>query len=68
MVIHFYFLFFIISFTNMMLIVITADTKDVKPKYVRHVDAVHDFCTSYVSPVVAAIALFLVPIVIIWGV
>jgi len=68
MVIHFYFLFILISFTNMMLIVITADTKDVKPKYVRHVDAVHDFCANYMSPAIVLIALILIPTVIIWGV
>jgi hypothetical protein len=52
----------------MMLIVITADTKDVKPKYVRHVDAVHDFCANHMSPAIVLIALILIPTVIIWGV
>ena len=68
MLIHFIFFFMLVGFTNIMLIVITADTKGLKPQYASKARALNTLCVEYIGPVIALMALILIPTVIIWGV
>ena len=68
MIIHFIFFFMLVGFTNIMLIIITADTEGLKPQYASKARALHTLCVEYIGPVIALMALILIPTVIIWGV
>ena len=60
--------FFVLCFTSIMFIIISADTRYIKPEYVERMEYLNDLLVKRLAPVLAAIALCLIPIVIIWGV
>ena len=68
MLFQFYIYFIVLSFTSIMFIIISADTRHIKPEYVERVEYLHDVLLKYVAPAIALISLGLIPIVIIWGV
>ena len=68
MLIYSSFLFLLVGFINIFLIIITADTSYLKPKYASRLNALHIVCVEYVGPVIALGALILIPTVIICGV
>jgi hypothetical protein len=60
--------FIVLSFTSIMFIIISADTRHIKPEYVEHVEYMHDMLLKYAAPVIAVVSFFLIPAVIVWGV
>jgi len=60
--------FFILCFTSIFFIIISADTRYIKPEYLERMEYLNDLLVKRLAPVLAAIALCLIPIVIIWGV
>ena len=60
--------FIVLSITSIMFIIISADTRHIKPEYVERVEYLHDVLLKYVAPGIALISLCLIPIVIMWGV
>ena len=68
MLVEFCIYFFVLCFTSIMFIIISADTRYIKPEYVERMEYLNDLLVKRLAPVLAAIALCLIPIVIIWGV
>ena len=68
MLVEFCIYFFVLSFTSILFIIISADTSQLKPEYVERMEYLHDVLLKYVAPGIALISLCLLPIVIIWGV
>ena len=60
--------FFVLCFTSIMFIIISADTRYIKPVYVERIEYLNDGLTKRLAPLLAVIALCLIPVVIIWGV
>ena len=60
--------FFVLCFTSIMFIIISADTRYIKPEYVERIEYLNDVLTKRIAPLLAVIALCLIPVVIIWGV
>ena len=60
--------FFVLCFTSIMFIIISADTSQIKPEYVERMEYLNDVLVKYVAPGIALIALCLIPVVIVWGV
>ena len=59
--------FFILCFTSIFFIIISADTRYIKPEYVERMEYLNDLLVKRLAPVLAVIALCLIPIVIICG-
>ena len=68
MLVEFCIYFFVLCFTSIFFIVISADTSQIKPEYVERVEYLHDMLVKYVAPGIALISLCLIPVVIMWGV
>ena len=60
--------FFIMCFTSIMFIIISADTRYIKPEYVERMEYLNDVLVKRLAPLLAIISLCLIPAVIIWGV
>jgi len=60
--------FFVLCLTSLFFIVISADTRYIKPEYVERMEYLNDLLVKQLAPLLAAIALCLIPAVIIWGV
>ena len=60
--------FFILCFTSIFFIIISSDTSQLKPEYVERMEYLNDFLTRRLAPILAVIALCLIPVVIVCGV
>ncbi len=60
--------FIVLSITSILFIIISADTRYIKPEYAERLEYLNDMLVKYVAPAIALISLCLLPIVIIWGV
>ena len=60
--------FFILSFTSIFFIIISSDTSQLKPEYVERMEYLNDLLVKRLAPLLAVIALCLIPVVIVWGV
>ena len=60
--------FFIMCLTSIMFIIISADTRYIKPEYVERVEYLNDLLVKRLAPILAVVALCLIPVVILWGV
>ncbi len=60
--------FIVLSFTSIFFIIISADTRHIKPEYAERLDYLNDVLLKYVAPGIALTALCLIPIVIMCGV
>ena len=58
----------VLSFTSIFFIIISSDTKDLKPEYAERMDYLHDMLLKYVAPAIAFTAWCLLNAVIVWGV
>ena len=67
MLVKFCIYFFVLCFTSIFFIIISADTSQLKPEYVERVEFLHDVLVKYVAPGIALISLCLIPVVIMWG-
>ena len=61
-----YFIF--MCLTCIFFIIISADTRYIKPEYVERIEYLNDVLVKYVAPGIALTALCLIPVVILWGV
>ena len=60
--------FIVLSITSILFIIISSDTRHIKPEYAERLEYLNDVLLKYVAPAIALISLCLLPIVIIWGV
>jgi ABC-type glycerol-3-phosphate transport system permease component len=60
--------FFILCFTSIFFIIISSDTSQLKPEYVERMEYLNDVLVKRLAPILAAIALCLIPVVIVCGV
>ena len=60
--------FIVLSITSILFIIISADTRHIKPEYAERLEYLNDMLVKYVAPAIALISLCLIPVVIIWGV
>ena len=60
--------FFILCFTSIFFIIISSDTSQLKPEYVERMEYLNDVLVKRLAPLLAAVALCLIPVVILWGV
>ena len=68
MLVEFCIYFFVLCFTSILFIIISSDTSQLKPEYVERIEYLNDVLTKRLAPLLAVIALCLIPVVIIWGV
>ena len=68
MLVKFCIYFFVLCFTSIFFIIISADTSQLKPEYVERMEYLNDVLVKRLAPILAVIALCLIPVVIIWGV
>ena len=59
--------FFVLCLTSIFFIIISSDTSQLKPEYVERMEYLNDVLVKRLAPVLAVIALCLIPIVIICG-
>ena len=67
MLVEFCIYFIILSFTSMFFIIISSDTRHIKPEYVERVQFLNDMLVKYVAPGIMIISLFIIPLIIAWG-
>ena len=67
MIVYFSIYFILFGLLNMFFIIISADTRNLKPEYAERMDMLHTACVEYISPCYAAACLVLIPTVIMWG-
>ena len=60
--------FIVLSITSILFIIISADTRYIKPEYAERLEYLNDILVKYVAPGIALTALCLIPVVIICGV
>ena len=60
--------FFVLCLTSIFFIIISSDTSQLKPEYVERMEYLNDLLVKRLAPVLAVVALCLIPVVIIWGV
>lgn len=60
--------FFILCFTSIFFIIISSDTSQLKPEYVERMEYLNDVLVKRLAPILAAVALCLIPVVIVCGV
>ena len=60
--------FFILCFTSIFFIIISSDTSQLKPEYVERMEYLNDVLVKRLAPLLAAVALCLIPVVIVCGV
>ena len=60
--------FIVLSITSILFIIISADTRHIKPEYAERLEYLNDMLVKYVAPAIALISLCLIPVVIICGV
>ena len=68
MLVEFCIYFFVLCLTSILFIIISSDTSQLKPEYVERMEYLNDVLTKRLAPVLAVIALCLIPTVILWGV
>ena len=59
--------FIVLSITSILFIIISSDTRHIKPEYAERLEYLNDMLVQYVAPGIALTALCLIPIVIICG-
>ena len=57
-----------LSITSLFFIIISSDTRHIKPEYAARLDYLNDILVKYVAPGIALISLSLIPAVIVWGI
>jgi len=67
MLIPFAIYFMLFGFLNMFFIIISSDTKGLKPEYASRMNALNTLCVEYIAPYYAAACVIIIPTVIIWG-
>ena len=60
--------FIVLSITCILFVIISADTRYIKPEYAERLEYLNNMLVKYVAPGIAIISLCLIPIVIMWGV
>ena len=60
--------FFVLCLTSLFFIIISADTRRIKPEYVERMEYLNDVLVKRLAPILAVVALCLIPVVILWGV
>ena len=68
MLVEFCIYFIVLSITSILFIIISADTRHIKPEYVERMEYLNHVLVKYAAPAIALISLCLIPVVIIWGV
>ena len=60
--------FIVLCLISIFFIIISADTRHIKPEYAERMEYLNDVLVKYVAPGIALTALCLIPVVILWGV
>ena len=60
--------FIVLCLISIFFIIISADTRHIKPEYVERMEYLNDVLVKHVAPGFALTALCLIPVVILWGV
>ena len=60
--------FIVLSITSILFIIISSDTRYIKPEYAERLEYLNDLLVCRVAPVSAVVAAFLIPTIIIVGV
>ena len=60
--------FIVLSITSIFFIIISADTRHIKPEYVERMEFLNHVLVKYAAPAIAVVSFFLIPAVIVWGV
>ena len=68
MLVYFSIYFILFGILSIFFIIISSDTKDLKPEYAERMDTLNAVFVEYVAPCYAATCLILIPTVIILGV
>ena len=67
MFIYFSMYFIAFGFLVMFFILISSDTKGLKPEYAERMDTLNTICVEYIAPYYAAACLIFIPAVIMMG-
>ena len=67
MIVYFSIYFIIFGLVNMFFIIISSDTRHLKPEYADRMDTLNTICVEYIAPYYSAACLLLIPTIIIWG-
>ena len=59
--------FIVLCVMCILFIIISSDTRYIKPEYAERLEYLNDMLVQYVAPGIALTALCLIPIVIVWG-
>lgn len=66
MLAYFTIYFLLFGFLNMFFIIISSDTKGLKPEYASRMNALNTLCVEYIAPYYCAACLVVIPTVIVW--